>query len=234
MSLEDNTKAQRKITPLYVGLAVAFVTCLLIANVTAGRLVNFWGVTLPSAVLIFPISYIFGDVLTEVYGFKRSRLVIWLGLGANVFMALFFLLVNALPAPSWWQNEAKSYSVVLGLAPRAVLASITAYFVGEYLNSVVLSKMKILTKGKWLWTRTIGSTVVGEGADTFIFISIAFFGLMPLHNLAFLMMAQYLFKVIYEVIATPLTYLVVFKIKKIEGIDTYDYGEKYNPLGIKI
>ena len=229
-----NSSRQKKITPLYVGLAVSFVACLLVANVTAGRLVNFWGITLPGAVLIFPISYIFGDILTEVYGFKRSRLVIWLGLGANVFMALFFLLVNALPAPIWWQSQAKSYSLVLGLAPRAVLASITAYFIGEYLNSMVLSKMKILTKGKWLWTRTIGSTVVGEGADTAIFITIAFAGLMSTHNLLFLMMAQYLFKVIYEVIATPLTYFVVFKVKKIEGIDTYDYGEKYNPLGLKI
>jgi uncharacterized integral membrane protein (TIGR00697 family) len=226
--------AKGKITPLYVGLAASFVTCLLVANVTAGRLVDFWGVTLPGAVLIFPISYIFGDVLTEVYGFKRSRLVIWLGLGANVFMALFFLLINALPAPVWWQSQAKSYSLVLGLAPRAVLASISAYFVGEYLNSVVLSKMKLLTKGKWLWTRTIGSTVVGEGADTTIFITMAFAGLMSLHNLLFLMVAQYLFKVIYEVAATPLTYVVVFKVKKLEGIDTYDYGEKYNPLGLKV
>ncbi len=225
---------QKKVTPLYVGLAVLFVACLLVANVTAGRLVNFWGITLPGAVLIFPISYIFGDILTEVYGFKRARLVIWLGLGANVFMALFFLLVNALPAPIWWQSQAKSYSLVLGLAPRAVLASITAYFIGEYLNSMVLSKMKILTKGKWLWTRTIGSTVVGEGADTAIFITIAFAGLMSTHNLLFLMVAQYLFKVIYEVVATPLTYFVVFKVKKIEGIDTYDYGEKYNPVGLKI
>ncbi len=217
-----------------MGLATAFVTCLIVANVTAGRLVDFWGVALPGAVLIFPISYIFGDVLTEVYGFKRSRLVIWLGLGANVFMALFFLLINALPAPIWWQTQAKSYNLVLGLAPRAVLASITAYFVGEYLNSLVLSKMKILTKGKWLWTRTIGSTIVGEGADTLIFISIAFAGLMPLRNLLFLILAQYIFKVAYEIAATPLTYLVIFKIKKIEGIDTYDYGEKYNPIGLKI
>lgn len=225
---------QNKVTPLYVGLAAAFVTCLIVANVTAGRLVDFGGVVLPGAVLIFPISYIFGDILTEVYGFKRSRLVIWLGLGANVFMALFFLLVNILPAPGWWQSQAKSYSLVLGLAPRAVLASITAYFVGEYLNSLVLSRMKIITKGKWLWTRTIGSTIVGEGADTLMFISIAFAGLMPLHNLLFLILAQYIFKVTYEVAATPLTYLVVFKVKKMEGIDTYDYGERYNPLGLKI
>ncbi len=219
-----------RITPLYVGLTAAFVTCLIIANVTAGRLVNFWGVVLPGAVLIFPISYIFGDVLTEVYGFKRSRLVIWLGLGANIFMALFFLLVNVLPAPVWWQGEAKSYSLVLGLAPRAVLASIIAYFVGEYLNSVVMSKMKILTKGKLLWTRTIGSTIAGEGVDTLIFITGAFAGLMNLNNLLFLILAQYLFKVVYEIAATPLTYLIVFRIKKIEQIDTYDYGEKYNPL----
>ncbi len=224
----------KKITPLYVGLAAAFVTCLIVANVTAGRLVDFWGVVLPGAVLIFPISYIFGDVLTEVYGFKMSRLIIWIGLGANVFMALFFLLVNALPAPIWWQSQAKSYGLVLGLAPRAVLASITAYFMGEYLNSVIMSKMKILTKGKWLWTRTIGSTVIGEGADTLIFITVAFAGLMPLHNLLFLMVAQYIFKVTYEVVATPLTYLVVFKIKKIEGIDVYDHGERYNPIGLKI
>ncbi len=220
----------KSITPLYVFLTAAFVTCLIVANVTAGRLVNFWGVVLPGAVLIFPISYIFGDVLTEVYGFRKSRLVIWLGLGANLFMALFFLLVNALPAPIWWQNEAKSYSLVLGLAPRAVLASIIAYFVGEYLNSVVMSRMKVMTKGKFLWTRTIGSTVVGEGADTLIFITGTFAGLMNLKDLIFLIVAQYLFKVIYEVVATPLTYLIVLKIKKIEKTDVYDYDERYNPM----
>ncbi len=223
-----------KITPLFVSVAVAFVTTLLIANTTAGRLVDFKGIVLPGAVLIFPISYIFGDILTEVYGFKRARMVIWLGLAANIFMALFYLLVNSLPSPVWWHSQAKAYGVVLGLAPRAVLASITAYFVGEYLNSVVLSKMKILTRGKWLWTRTIGSTVVGEGADTFIFITIAFGGMMSLKNLFSLMIAQYLFKVAYEAAATPLTYAVVFKLKKVEKIDTYDYGEKYNPLGFKI
>ncbi|HEU24727.1 MAG: transporter [Mesoaciditoga sp.] len=221
---------ERKITPLYVFLAVVFVTCLIIANVTAGRLVNFWGIVLPGAVLIFPISYIFGDILTEVYGFRRSRLVIWLGLGANLFMAFFFLLINALPAPAWWQTEANSYSIVLGLAPRAVISSVVAYFVGEYLNSVVMSKMKILTKGKFLWTRTIGSTVVGEGADTLIFIIGTFAGLMNLKELFFLILAQYIFKVAYETIATPLTYLIVFKIKKIEKMDTYDYGERYNPV----
>jgi uncharacterized integral membrane protein (TIGR00697 family) len=220
----------KNITPLYVFLTGAFVTCLIIANVTAGRLVDFWGIALPGAVLIFPISYIFGDVLTEVYGFRKSRLVIWLGLGANLFMAFFFLLVNALPAPVWWQSEAKSYSLVLGLAPRAVLASIVAYFVGEYLNSVVMSRMKIMTKGKFLWTRTIGSTVIGEGADTLIFITGTFAGLMNLKDLIFLIIAQYLFKVIYEVVATPLTYLIVLKIKKIEKVDVYDYNERYNPM----
>jgi uncharacterized integral membrane protein (TIGR00697 family) len=224
----------KKLTPLYVGLTVAFVTCLIVANVTAGRLVNFWGIVLPGAVLIFPISYIFGDVLTEVYGFKRSRLVIWLGLGANLFMALFFLLINGLPAPIWWQSEAKSYSLVLGLAPRAVFASVVAYFVGEYLNSMVMSKMKILTKGRFLWTRTISSTVIGEGADTLIFITGTFLGLMNFKALLFLMIAQYLFKVIYEIVATPLTYFVVFKIKQIERIDTYDYGEKYSPVISKV
>lgn len=221
---------EKKITPLYVFLTVTFVSCLIIANVTAGRLVDFWGIVLPGAVLIFPISYIFGDVLTEVYGFRRSRLVIWLGLGANLFMAFFFLLINALPAPVWWQQEAKSYNLVLGLAPRSVLASVIAYFVGEYLNSVVMSKMKILTKGRFLWTRTIGSTVVGEGADTLIFITGTFAGLMDFRELIFLIFAQYIFKVIYESVATPLTYLIIFKIKQIEKMDTYDYGEKYSPV----
>lgn len=220
----------KSITPLYVFLTAAFVTCLIVANVTAGRLVDFWGIALPGAVLIFPISYIFGDVLTEVYGFKRSRLVIWLGLGANFFMAIFFLIINALPAPIWWQAEAKSYGLVLGIAPRAVFASILAYFIGEYLNSVVMSKMKIMTKGRFLWTRTIGSTVVGEGADTLIFITGTFAGLMSLKDLIFLIIAQYLFKVIYEIAATPFTYMIIFKIKKIEKVDVYDYDERYSPV----
>ncbi len=225
---------QKKITPLYVSFAAVFVSCLIIANVTAGRFVDFWGVALPGAVLIFPISYIFGDVLTEVYGFRMSRLVIWLGFGANLFMALFFILINSLPAPVWWQSQAQSFSLVLGLAPRAVVASISGYFVGEYLNSVVMSRMKVLTKGKRLWTRTIGSTVIGEGADTILFITIAFAGLMPLNQLFTLMLAQYLFKVAYEVVATPVTYFVVFKVKRVERLDVYDYNEKYNPIGLKV
>ncbi len=214
---------------LFLILTALFVTCLLVSNIIASKLIQLGGAVLPSAVILFPVTYILADVFTEVYGFKKTRLVIWLGFGANAFMSLVFMIAIALPHPDFFQNQA-AYATVLGSTPRILLASLAGYWAGEFSNSIVLSVLKKLTKGRYLWTRTIGSTIVGEGLDTVLFIGIAFAGTVPAGALAGMMLAQYLFKVGYEVLLTPLTYLVVGSIKRKEALDTFDSGVVYNPF----
>ncbi|MHB1125623.1 MAG: queuosine precursor transporter [Bacillota bacterium] len=223
----------REFSPLFVVLSCFFVTCLLISNIIAGKLIPVFGTVLPSAVILFPLTYIFGDVLTEVYGFKRSRLIIWVGLAANVFMAIIFMIVVSLPYPGFWGDQ-EAYRTVLGFTPRVVAASLIAYFIGEFVNSALLSKIKLISGGRWLWLRTIGSTVVGEGIDTVLFIIIAFAGIVPEAVLWTMIIAQYLWKVSYEVAATPLTYLLVGWVKRKEGLDTFDHGVKYNPFSLEV
>lgn len=216
---------------LFIVLFGLFITCLLISNVIAGKLVSIAGVVLPSAVILFPITYILGDVFTEVYGFRKTRLVIWGGFAANLLMSLVFLAAVALPSPSFFADSA-AYAKVLGTTPRIVFASLAAYWAGEFANSIVLSLLKKATKGRHLWMRTIGSTIAGQALDTALFIAIGFLGEVPLPVLLQMMIAQYLFKVSYEVIGTPLTYLIVGKIKKIEKLDTFDTGVAYNPFNL--
>ena len=222
-----------KISPLYVVLTVLFVACLMIANIVSGRLVQVGSLTLTSAIFLFPITYIFGDILTEVYGFERSRLVIWLAIMANILMSLYFWLIIKTPVPVFFEGG-EAYKTVLGFTPLVVLASTLGFFAGEFANSSALSILKKVTHGKWLWTRTIGSTIVGEFVDTAIFITIAFAAVLPLGALIPMLIAQYVFKTLYEIIATPLTYLIVKKVKKVEQLDTFDYGVKYNPFSLKI
>ena len=226
-------KESRNVSRLYVILGCLFVTCLLISNMVAGKLITVLGKALPAAVILFPITYIFGDVLTEVYGFKRSRLIIWTGFACNLLMAVIFMLVVALPYPEFWEQQ-DAYAVVLGMTPRVVVASLVGYFLGEFTNSAVLSKLKLLTRGKWLFSRTIGSTIVGEGIDTVVFITIAFAGTVSSSVLLSMIAAQYIFKVVYEILVTPLTYLLVGWVKKKEAIDVYDWGVKYNPFSLEI
>ena len=221
------------VSVLYLLLTSSFVTCLLLSNIIAGKLMTVAGLVLPSAAILFPVTYIFGDVLTEVYGFKRARLAIWIGFGANLLMSAVFLAALALPYPEFWQQQA-AYNAVLGFTPRIVAASLIAYSAGELSNSVVLSRMKVLTRGRWLWTRTIGSTIVGEAVDTLLFLGIAFYGTLPVSALAWMMLAQYAWKVLYEAAATPLTYLFVRSVKRLEGIDTFDDGVRYTPFRLEV
>ncbi|MGE5390112.1 MAG: queuosine precursor transporter [Deltaproteobacteria bacterium] len=214
---------------LFLTIACLFVSCLLISNIIAGKLITVHGLILPAAVILFPVTYIFGDVMTEVYGFKRARLVIWIGFACNLLMALVFLATIALPSPSFWSGQS-AYAAVLGTTPRIVMASLLGYFLGEWSNAAILSRMKIMTEGRWLWTRTISSTIVGEGLDTIIFIGIAFWGTLPLMVLGQMMLAQYLWKVIYEVLLTPLTYGIVGKLKQKEDVDIFDNNVNYNPF----
>jgi len=210
-------------------ISTVFVSVLLISNTVATKLFSIGPFIFTGGILVFPISYIFGDVLTEVYGYRRTRKIIWTGFFCLAFMSLVYLVVGLLPAAPTWQNQ-EAYASILGLVPRIALASFIAYWAGEFSNSYVMAKMKIWTQGKYLWTRTIGSTIVGEGVDSILFVLIAFLGILPSTTLVVAISSGYLFKVLYEVIATPITYKIVRFLKKVEGCDHFDYGTDYNPF----
>jgi len=213
----------------FVVVAGVFITCLIIANIIAVKLISIGGLILPAAIIIFPVSYIFGDILTEVYGYRWARRVIWLGFFCNLLAVLAIWLGGLLPsAPVWGSQQA--YATILGYAPRLLIASFIAYLVGEFANSFILAKMKIRTKGRWLWTRTIGSTIVGQGLDSTLFIIVAFAGTQPWGILGTIILTHWLVKTGYEALATPFTYAVVNYLKKKEGIDTYDYDTSFNPF----
>ncbi len=223
----------KALTPIFMVIASLFVTCLLLSNIIAGKLMQVYGLVLPAGTILFPITYLFGDVLTEVYGYRRTRLVIWVGFACNALMAVIFLVVIALPYPSIWHNQ-NAYATVLGMTPRLVAASLVAYWAGEFSNSTILSVMKKLTGGRFLWTRTIGSTVIGQGVDTLIFIAGSFYGLVPGGVLVQMVVAQYIFKVAYETVATPLTYLIVGRLKRVEKSDSFDWNVSYNPFRLEM
>lgn len=227
----------------YFDLIMAiFVTVLIISNIASSAKIIDWGVAifgLPLAfdggTILFPISYIFGDILTEVYGFKRSRRVIWTGFACLAFSALTLWVVRIMPGEATWQattGQAAFNNVLGGMSTGGiVLASLSAYLAGEFTNSVILARMKVLTRGKWLWTRTIGSTLVGEGVDSLIFIAVAsVFGVFPWSLFWTLVVTNYIFKVSIEVIMTPATYWVVAKLKHAENEDYYDYKTRFNIL----
>lgn len=213
----------------FVVIAALFVTCLITANLIAVKLISLFGWILPAAVFVFPLSYITGDVLTEVYGYSRARKVIWLGFFCNFIFVLFVWIGQILPPAVFWDGQA-AYARILGYTPRLLAASFLAYLVGEFANAFVLAKMKIATRGKWLWLRTIGSTVVGQGLDSAIFITLAFAGTIPGKGLMSAVITQWLAKSIYEASVTPLTYGVVNFLKRKEGLDVYDRQTKFNPL----
>lgn len=219
-------------------IAAVFVTSLIIANIIAVKLVSIGPLVLPAAILIFPVSYIFGDILTEVYGYARARRVIWIGFGCNLLAVIvIWLSIELPPAPFWKlgpldspQTSQQAYQAVFGFTPRILAASFIAYLIGEFLNSFVLAKMKIATGGRHLWLRTIGSTVVGQLADSGVFIFLAFSGIIPSAALGKLVIAQWLTKSAYEALITPLTYGVVNYLKRVERQDHYDRETNFNPL----
>ena len=210
-----------------------FVAVLLISNVASAKILKLGPFTFDGGTILFPLSYIFGDILTEVYGYKRSRRVIWTGFFAALLMSFVFIIVGKLPAAEGWLNQ-EAYDKILGLTPRIVIASLLAYFSGEFSNSFTLAKLKIFTKGRWLWSRTIGSTVVGEGVDTLLFVIIAFGGVLPTSLLITVIISNYIFKVGFEIFFTPVTYAIVGFLKKKEEVDTYDYDTNFNPFTLKV
>ena len=218
-----------KVSFWFVVIASVFVTCLITANIIAVKIMLLFGFPVPAGIIIFPLSYLFGDILTEVYGYGAARRVIWLGFACNLLTVIAIYVGGFATSAPFWQNQA-AYNTILGFTPRLLLASFAAYLVGEFANSFILAKLKIATKGRWLWTRTIGSTLIGEGFDTVIFITIAFWGIIPSSMLLTAILTQWIFKVAYEVIATPFTYLIVGFLKRKEGMDTYDYRTNFNPF----
>jgi len=230
---EDILPRETKYSPWFLIIVAIFITCLITANITSVKLVSVFGLVLPAGIVIFPISYIFGDVLTEVYGYHQARRVIWLGFLCNLIAVVAIWLGQVLPSASFWDGQA-AYEHILGYTPRLLVASFLAYLVGEFSNSFVLAKMKILTKGRWLWSRTIGSTLVGEGLDSLVFMTLAFIGTIPMAGLASAIVTQWLVKSAYEAAVTPLTYGVVNFLKRQEGLDVYDYDTSFNPLRISV
>lgn len=210
-------------------ITALFVAVLLISNVASTKIVDLGFFTFDAGTLLFPLSYIFGDILTEVYGYQRSRKVIWLGFTCALLMSLVFMIVARLPAAADWTNQA-AYDSILGLTPRIVLASLLAYLAGEFSNSTILAKLKVKMNGKRLWVRTIGSTVVGEFVDTVIFIVIAFSGLFPQDLIFTLIISNYIFKTGVEILFTPITYALVRRLKRSENEDYYDRETKFNPF----
>ena len=213
----------------FITCAALFVTCLLTANTIATKLIAVGGIVLTAGIVIFPLSYVLGDVLTEVWGYAAARRVIWLGFACNALMVAAIWLGGEIPAAAFWKGQT-AYDEILGQAPRILVASFAAYLVGEFANAVVLAKLKILTRGRWLWTRTIGSTLVGQALDTLVFVTLAFAGAVPAAALTGLIIAQWAVKVAYEAAATPLTYAAVAYLKASERVDTYDYGTDFNPI----
>jgi queuosine precursor transporter len=210
-------------------IMVAFVVVLLISNTVVVKPVQIGPWLAGGDILIFAFSYIFGDILTEVYGYARSRRVIWTGFAALLFMALIYTLVGLLPGGANWDGQ-EAYARILGQAPRIVLGSIVAFFCGEFCNSFVLARLKVLTRGRWLWTRTIGSTVVGQTIDTTLFAFIAFAGVLPIADIWAIIAFGIVSKVLYETLATPLTYAIVGWLKRAEGVDHYDDRTDFNPF----
>jgi len=218
-----------KISYRLVIIVAVFITCLITANIIVVKFVNFGPVALPAAVIVFPLSYIFGDILTEVYGYRLARQVIWLGFACNLIFVFFAWVAQILPSASFWQWQAQ-YETILGHTPRVLAASFCGYLVGEFANSYILARMKIMTKGRWLWSRTIGSTIVGEGLDSVVFLTLAFIG-TPLF-VPITILNHWIAKVVIETVFTPVTYVIVNWLKRKESIDTYDYSTNYNPFTI--
>jgi len=216
-----------KITNRLLIIATLSITCLITANIVAVKLISIGPIVLPASFIIFPLCYIIGDIVTEVYGFYWAKRIIWLGFACNLLFVFFAWVCGILPPASFWEGQ-NSYDAILGYSPRLLLASFIAYLVGEFTNSIILARIKIATKGRWLWLRTISSTIVGEGLDTVLFIVIAFVG-TPAFSLS-LVLYHWIFKVAVEIMATPLIYRVVAYLKQKENLDTYDKHTNFNPF----
>jgi queuosine precursor transporter len=210
-------------------LVTVFVVVLLISNVVGQKIAAFGPLRVSGAQFLFPITYIFGDIFTEVYGYSASRKAIWFGFFASLLLSLMAIICVKLPPAPEWPNQ-KAFETIFYNVPRLVVASLIAYWCGEFANSYTLAKMKLITKGRHLWTRTIGSTVVGQAVDSVMVMFIGFYGVVPVNTIIRLIVSGYLAKVIYETVMTPLTYVVVDFLKRKERVDYFDYETDFNPF----
>lgn len=221
-----------KVSVPFMLLGILFNVCLIAANLLETKVIQVFGITVTAGLIVFPISYIINDCIAEVWGFKKARLIIWSGFVMNFFVVALGQVAVALPAAPFWEGE-ESFNFVFGMAPRIVVASLSAFLVGSFLNAYVMSKMKIASKGKNFSARAIWSTVVGETGDSIIFFPIAFAGIIPWNELILMMGVQIVLKSLYEVLVLPVTIRVVKFIKKVDGSDVYDENISYNILKVK-
>ena len=230
---EPGTPHPPRVYRYYDFVMAAFVTILICSNfISVPKQVSIGSYTFGAGIFFFPISYLLGDLLTEVYGYARSRKVVWAGFTALIFASAMSWIVLILPPAPGWPNQ-KAYEAVFGNAPRIVFASMLAFFVGEFANSFVLAKLKVRTQGRWLWLRTIGSTVVGEAADSLIFYPLAFLGVWETDKVVQVLINNYALKVLWEALATPFTYLVVAALKRAEQEDHYDVDTNFTPFSLQ-
>ena len=225
-------KKENLVSVPFMVLGIVFCVCLVAANFLETKVVQLGPVSVTAGLLVFPISYIINDCIAEVWGFRKARLIIWMGFFMNFMVVVLGQIAVALPAAPFWEGE-ESFDFVFGLAPRIAAASLTAFLVGSFINAYVLSRMKLMSHGKNFSLRAILSTVAGEGADSIIFFPLAFGGLMPVGELAKMMLVQVILKTLYEIIILPVTIRVVNYIKKAEQCDVYDENISYNVLRIK-
>jgi uncharacterized integral membrane protein (TIGR00697 family) len=218
-------------SPYFMVIVALYVTSLITANTVATKVLEIGPWVTDAGLITFPIAYIVGDVLTEVYGYAAARRVIWLGFACNLIAVGTFQLAGSLPAESSWQNQG-AYDAIFGSTPRLLLASFCAYLIGEFANAFVLARMKVLTDGRWLWTRTIGSTIVGQGLDSVVFVLIAFGGAFPTGVIQDMIVTNWVLKTAYEAAMTPVTYLVVTRLKDAEGIDVFDRDTDFRPIAV--
>ncbi|WP_299582542.1 queuosine precursor transporter [uncultured Sunxiuqinia sp.] len=223
---------KNKVSVLFLLAGVLFAACLLISNILASKIILIGPWSAPAGVLIFPLAYIINDVIAEVWGYAKARLIIWAGFGVNVLAAFFFMLAISMPSAPFYEDQA-AFQSILGSSIRIVFASLMAYVVGSFLNAYVMSKFKLMTQGKNFSLRAIVSTLAGEGADSLIFITIAFAGIFPIPVILGMILTQALLKTAYEILVLPLTFQVVQKVKSIEGVDTFDENISYNPFRLK-
>jgi queuosine precursor transporter len=210
-------------------LTTAFVVILLVSNLIAQKVCQIGPFAVSGAILLFPITYIFGDIFTEIYGFAASRRAIWLGFFGTILLYLMGAIIIALPAAPGWHNQ-EAFAIVFGFIPRILAASLVAFWAGEFANSYTMARLKLFTDGRKLWTRTIGSTVVGQAVDTTLVIFLTFVGTIPLRTLGNMIVTGYTLKVAYEIFATPITYFVINWLKKAEHADAFDRHESFNPF----
>ena len=212
---------------MFTMLGMLFVTCLVVSNLIAGKIWSVYGnISVQASVILFPITYILSDVFTEVYGFKKARFIIWTGFACNLVAVLAYVITIILPYPKYWLGQ-DAFGVVLGLTPRVLVASFAGYLFGEFANSIIMSKLKVKSEGKKLWVRIIVSTLAGEAIDTIIFVTVSFAGMIPVNQLIRMIHFQYTFKVLFEAVFMPVTYRIISRLKKKEGLDVIDHDIRY-------